>query len=256
MARNRRPYNYVGIQIIARNTIGSGNQVVGMSLDTNEVDAITFDSFSTLVDPHSAQEVIEDLVDDPGSLVSEWHPLAVQYATVANVIDEYSTYFELHRAALDDLLRNRGCVLSDEELARLTNVYHQLEPFDDVEWSFGQLTSTDFTLAILSNGDPEMLESLIVTTGIDSLVSATISADEIQIFKPDKRLYLHAADRLDVNPEWIVHVGAGWGDVLGANNAGFQTVWVNRCNRPWRSFGPEPDLQVPSLSNLVTEFRT
>lgn len=222
-----------------------------MTLDPSCVQTITFDSYSTLVDPLSARCVLEGYVDDPDWVASRWHTLAVQYATVANYLDTYRTYYDLHRDALAYLLESRGVDVSEAELTEMTDIYYDLKPFDDVRRGMERLADAGYTLAILSNGDPEMLESLVETTETDDLLETTVSAEEIETFKPDARLYEHAADRLDTPIDELLHVGAGWGDIIGCTHAGAQSIWLNRKQEPWPRFDVDPDVIVESMDELV-----
>lgn len=221
-----------------------------MALDAEAAETVTVDSFGTLVDPRSAKRVLEGIVPDPDALVEQWHAVAAQYATFANYVDAYETYFDLHVAALSHLAGEQGVDLSPGDAGELTGVYHDLDPYDDVGGAVRRLDDAGYDLAVLSNGDPPMLESLAATTGIEDRLTALISADEIRTFKPDAALYEHAADRLGVAPGAIVHVSAGWGDVMGAMHAGMQGVWVDRGRHPWPPIGPDPDLTVDSLADL------
>lgn len=222
-----------------------------MTLDTDRIHTITFDSYSTLVDPRSAGRVLEEYTDEPEAVAARWHSLAVRYAIVANHVDAYRTYYELHTDALAFLLADRGYDLSDEKIEELTDVYYDLDPFDDVRRGFERLSEAGYTLAILSNGDPDLLESLVETTDTGDLLETTISADEIRTFKPDAELYEHAADRLDASIESILHVGAGSDDIMGTTHAGMQGAWLNRSDSPWPRFDGDPDAIVDSMDELV-----
>lgn len=224
-----------------------------MSIDASRVRAVTLDSFSTLVDPRSAARVLESIVDDPETFARQWHARAVRYATVATPIGVYESYLSLHRYALEDLLRERSGTVEalDRELDRLTAVYHDLDPFDDVEAAIRRLDAAGYRVAILSNGDPDMLSSMVGAIDGKGAIEMTISAGEVGVFKPHEGLYRHAADRLGVPIGTIVHAGAGWGDVVGCMHAGMQGVRVDRFGDPWPSFGPRPDHVVTSLEDLA-----
>lgn len=222
-----------------------------MVLNPDSIETVTFDSFSTLVDLESTVPAIEDYVEDPISFVHEWHDRAVHYSIVANYINAYETYYRLHRHALEYLLASRGIEVSDNKLDEMVSIYHDMEPFDDVRPGMAQLHEAGFDLGIISNGDPPMLDSLVRVAEIDDFVSETISADEIKIHKPARDLYEHAADRLNVGPESVVHVTNGRFDAQGAKHAGMQGIWFNRDQSPVDSFGPEPDLIIDSMYELV-----
>ncbi|MFN5350275.1 MAG: HAD family hydrolase [Polaromonas sp.] len=59
-----------------------------------------------------------------------------------------------------------------------------------------------------------------------------------------------AAGAVDVSPEHVLHIGDDPGlDVLGALNAGMQTVWLNRPDHAWMH-DSTPHLSVTSLKQL------
>ena len=222
-----------------------------MALDTDRIATVTFDSFSTLVDVDSTATAVEKYVDDPVAFAREWHARAVTYGMVADDIDVYETYYELHRDALEYLLAAEGTTVSDDELDEMVAVYRDMDPFDDVRDGFDRLAAAGYDLGIVSNGDPAMLESLVEAVGVDDVLTATVSAGEIQRYKPAVELYEHAADRLDARPDAIAHVSNGQFDVQGAMHAGMQGVWLDRQEAPLDPFGPDPDCVVGSVDELV-----
>lgn len=221
-----------------------------MVFDSTQVDVVTFDSFSTVVDVDSTATAVEGYVEDPVAFAREWHSRAATYGMVANHLDAYETYYDLHRDALEYLLAREGRSPPDDELDGIVSVYYEMDPFDDVREGMERLRETGYDLGIVSNGNPEMLDSMVQVAGIGDLLAETISADEIERHKPARELYHHAADRLDVDPADIAHVSNGYVDVQGAVTAGMQGVWLDRQNNPPDPFGPDPDLAVGSMDAL------
>lgn len=222
-----------------------------MNIERDQITVVTFDSFSTLVDPQSAGRVLEGYVDNPAAVAAEWHSLAVQFATLAAHVDLNPTYYELHRDALRYLLESHEIEVSDAVLDEMTDVYYDLSPFDDVRSGIESLSSAGYRIAILSNGNLAMLESLVETTDIGEFIETTISAAAVGTFKPDPKLYQEAAASLDVPTEQIVHIGAGWGDIVGCMNAGMQGLWLNRAGTPWPQFDGNPDAIADSMPDVV-----
>lgn len=218
--------------------------------DSGRTDVVLFDSYGTLVDTTSAARVLDGLVDDPAAVARDWRRRALFYSVVAGDLDQYETYFELHRAGLRDALRAVGVDLGDERLRELNEVYYDLDPFADVARSFERLADAGYRPSILSNGNPEMLDALVATAGIADSVDTVVSADEIRTLKPARALYDHAATRVDTPPEHIAHATAHWMDVQGAIHAGMASVFLDRGDGQWPSFGPGPSLVVESLDDL------
>lgn len=221
-----------------------------MPVASSRITTVTFDSFSTLVDVDSTASAIAEYVDDPIPFAREWHDRAAAYGMIANYLDAYDTYFNLHCDALDYLLTQRGVSLSNSELEEITEIYYEMEPFDDVYDGITQLRDAGYTVGVISNGDPKMLDALGRVTGLADVLSVMVSADEIQLHKPAQDLYEHAASRLDTVVEEVVHVSYGYVDVQGAMHAGMAGVWINRVDAPPDPFGPDPDATIESIYDL------
>ncbi|MFB6206501.1 MAG: haloacid dehalogenase type II [Haloglomus sp.] len=218
--------------------------------DAGRVEAVTFDSYGTLVDTGAAARVLEGVVDDPEAVARRWRENALFFSVVAGPLDEYATYFDLHLDGLRDALRAADHDLDDERIQELNGVYHDLDPYPDVAGGFARLAEAGYDPSILSNGDPAMLDSLVDTVGIEASVAELVSADEIRTFKPAAELYEHAAERLGTPVERVAHVTAHWMDVQGASKAGMQGVWLRRGDGDWTSFSGEPSIVVESLDAL------
>lgn len=222
-----------------------------MSFESERVTTVTFDSYSTLVDVDAAERALADAVDDPEPVSKLWRARSLEYTFVANEIDAYQPFYEMNRDALQYALDAHDVDLSDDERDDVLAVYHELDVFEDVHDGLEQLRDAGYDCYVVSNGNPEMLESMVDHADIGDLLADTISADEVETFKPDRELYRHAAARTGTPIDEIAHVTAGWFDVMGAQHAGMQGVWVDRKGLPWEPFDGEPNLTVESFYDLV-----
>lgn len=222
-----------------------------MRFAPDSVRTVTFDSYSTLVDVEAAERALADRVPDPGPVSDLWRSRSLEYTFVANHTDAYKPFYEVNRDALQYALDVFGVDLSTEERDAILAVYHELDVFTDVRDGIEQLRDAGYPCYVVSNGNPEMLASMVDHAGIGDLVADTISADEVRRFKPDAELYRHAAARTGTPIERIVHVTAGWFDVMGARHAGMQSAWVNRKAQPWDPFDGDPDLTIETFYDLA-----
>lgn len=225
-----------------------------MAFDPNAVETVTFDSYSTLVDVDAAETALATRVDDPEPISRLWRSRSLEYAMVSNFTDTYQPFFEMLRDALTYALDAHGVEVQPAERDEILSVYHELDVFDDVRDGMERLRDAGFDLYVVSNGNPEMLESLVSHAGIGDLVRDTVSADEVETYKPAAELYRHAAARTGTPIGSIAHVSAGWFDVQGAIHAGMQGVWVDRKGSPWEPFGTDPDLTVETFHELAAEL--
>lgn len=222
-----------------------------MSLDTDGIDVLTFDSFSTLVDVEAAASVLEGIADDPAAIASLWRSRAVMYSLLAGPLDQYTTYSELHRYGLEFAATVHDLSLTDAEIAEINEIYFDLPPFDDVLPTVEQLYDAGYDLYIITNGEPAMVRGLLDSTQIGNYITDTISAHELKTFKPNAALYQRAAERANATPSAMAHVSAAVFDVRGAQQIGMQGVWLNRAGHQTDPFGEQPTSVVESLHELA-----
>lgn len=222
-----------------------------MSLDAGRLETITFDSYSTLVDVDAVESALAARVDEPEAVSRHWRTRSLQYTMVANHIDAYDTFYELNRDALQHALDTHGVDLPADERDEILAAYHELRVFDDVRDGIERIRDAGCECYVLSNGNPEMLASMVDYADIGDLLEGTISADEVETFKPSAELYRHAAARTGTPIDRIAHVSALWFDVMGASAAGMTGIHLNRTDAPWETFGSEPDYTAASIHDIA-----
>ena len=83
-------------------------------------------------------------------------------------------------------------------------------------------------LALLTNGPSDIQRRKLASTGLEECFEAVFISGELGIGKPDVRIFLHAAQVLQVPTSEIVMIGDSWErDVIGAVNAGMSAVWIS-----------------------------
>ncbi len=121
--------------------------------------------------------------------------------------------------------------------------------FDDA-LAFLEFLSARYPVVALSNGNASLQ-----TIGLAKYFTASLSAQEFGVGKPDPRIFQASAEAAQVLPEQVLHIGDDAAlDVLGALDCGMQTVWVNREDHPW-THDREPHETVASLAELVALFK-
>jgi 2-haloacid dehalogenase len=218
-----------------------------MSFDPDAVETVTVDSYGTLVDPSAAVDALDDHVEDTDSISDLWRTKSIEYTMVGNFVDAYQPFYDMNRDALRYALSAHGVDLDDETVEEILAVYHELEVYEDVRDGIDRLIDGGYPVYVVSNGNPEMLESMVAHAEIGDLIEDAISAHEVRTFKPDVEIYRHAAARTGTPIESIAHVAGPPFDIQGSKHAGMQGVRLDRTGDPWGSFGAEPDLTVESF---------
>ena len=225
-----------------------------MAFDPDRVSTITFDSYSTIVDVDAVEAALAAHVDDPEPVSRLWRARSLEYTFVANHTDAYQPFYAMNRDALEHALAAHGVDLTEDEREAILETYHDLDVFGDVRRGIERLREGGYDCYVVSNGNPAMLDSMVEGAAIGDLLENTISADEIETFKPDPEIYRHAAGRTGTPIDGIAHVSAGWFDVQGAMHAGMQGVWADRKGSPWDPFDGEPDYTIETFHDLADEL--
>lgn len=227
-----------------------------MSFTPTAVETVTVDSYGTLVDPFSVDQTLAEYVEPVESVAERWRSRSLMYTMVSNFTDRYQTFYEMNRDALRFALESHGINLSSSDIEDILSTYHDLDPYPGVREGLEAITDAGYDVYVLSNGDPEMLESMVASAGIEDVIADQISADEIRTFKPDVEIYRHAAARTGTPIESIAHVAGPTFDVQGAMHAGMQGVWIDRGSGPWDPSAPDPDLILETFlefADVLTE---
>lgn len=225
-----------------------------MPFDPDRVETVTVDSYGTLVDPFATVGALAEHVPEARveRIAVEWRARSILYTMVGNAIGVYRPFYELNREALAYAAATNGAELSAEQVDDVLSVYHQLDVFPDVREGLQRITEAGFDVSVLSNGNPEMLASMVDHAELGAVLADTISADEIERFKPDPEIYRHGAARTGTPIDRVLHVAGPAFDVLGAANAGMQAAWLARGDDRWESFaGREPHLRADTFHDVA-----
>ena len=216
---------------------------------------LCFDAFGTLFDTDSVRHRLRERLDAPAGIVdavvARWRDKQLSYSYQLALMGDYRPFSAVTDDALDYALAYHGFHPSALDVDAVMGAYEALDPFDDVAPTLDRLADDGHRLAVLSNGDPALLEAVVENAGLADRFEAVVSADEVETFKPAPAVYERAAERLDapLGECWLVSSNA-W-DAAGAAHAGMGVAWVNRSADPPERIGGEPDLEVPSLPPLV-----
>jgi putative hydrolase of the HAD superfamily len=89
------------------------------------------------------------------------------------------------------------------------------------------LKAKGYVLAIISNNDgrtEEKCEEVSIREYFDIILDST----NVDLIKPDSRIFEHALNKLGLSTSEAIHVGDMYGsDVMGGMNAGLDVIWLN-----------------------------
>jgi 2-haloacid dehalogenase len=176
------------------------------------------------------------------ALATLWRSKQLQYTLLRSMMNRYEDFWQVTQDGLVHTARALKLDLTPDKRTRLMDAYMTLAAFPDVKPGLQQLKAMGLRLAVLSNGEPKMLESAVRSAGIADLLDAVISVDEVRVFKPSPRVYDLAATRLNIPKSSIGFVSSNSWDVNGAGAAGLTTFWIQRV-----SAEPPEELGYPAV---------
>jgi 2-haloacid dehalogenase len=216
------------------------------------VSTYVFDAYGTLLDVHSATARHTTRLGETAAAFSQtWRTKQLEYSWVSSLMQRYRDFWALTEDALDFAMARHG--ITDRALrADLLAAYETLDAYPEVRPTLAALRTRGCRTALLSNGSPTMLARAVQAAGLGELLDATLSVDELRIYKPDPRVYGLVGRHLGVANDAVSFQSSNAWDIAGADAFGFRTVWVNRTNQPGEYRPQGPFRVVTDLGALLT----
>jgi 2-haloacid dehalogenase len=214
------------------------------------VRAFVFDAYGTLFDVASAAARHRSSLGDKHAALSQlWRQKQLEYSWLRTLMGRHADFAEITADALDYALE--ALALPAHLRDRLLEIYLRLDAYPDASSTLKSLRARGLKTAILSNGTPSMLETIVKEAKLEPLFDALLSIESLGRYKPVPAVYQLAVDRLGVEPAQIGFVSANGWDAAGASAFGFRTVWVNRANAPLDRLPARPLAQIRQLAGLL-----
>lgn len=214
---------------------------------------VVFDAYGTLLDVHGAMRAHAGVLPPDWEAISaEWRQKQLEYAWVRSLTGpgQHRDFWTVTQDALDYVCARHR--ISDPATYRaLLDSYRRLPAFPEAPGALHGVRARGWTAAVLSNGDPAMLENGVRSAGLRDLLDAVISAEAAGTFKPDPRVYALVTARFGCAPGDVAFVSANAWDTQGAAEAGFRCVRVNRSGAPDEYGLRGRTLEVADLAGLA-----
>lgn len=114
-----------------------------------------------------------------------------------------------------------------------------------------QALEGQYKLGIVTNGVPDLQQDKLEGSGLGVQFQATVISGQLDIGKPDRGIFDHICQQLEVEPSQCVMVGDNAErDIAGAINAGIKSVWVERGFKP-KDPRYQADLEVNNMLEML-----
>ncbi|HEX6692945.1 MAG TPA: haloacid dehalogenase type II [Burkholderiales bacterium] len=211
------------------------------------IDVLLYDAYGTLWDVHSVMKRCERCWPGKGMAVSQvWRTKQLEATWLRSLMGRYVPFSTVTREALGFACEALHLPLQADHESELMGEYLKLAPFPDVADALMRKQAA--RTGILSNGSPDMLEPLVLHSGLK--FDAVLSVDAAKVFKPAPQAYQLAVEHFGVPKERIGFVSSNFWDAAGAKSFGFTVYWINRAGVAAERLGFQPDRVVKSLAAL------
>jgi len=214
------------------------------------IKAIIFDAYGTLFDVNSAAEKCKERLGDKWEgFANYWRTTQLEYTWLRSLMRRHKDFWQITEDSLDKSMNFYN--IDNSMRSELLNLYKVLSPFTEVSDALKKLKKSNYKLAILSNGTPDLLNELVISNQLKDIFDDIFSVEEVGIFKPDSKVYDLPINKYNIEKNEVLFLSANTWDVSGAGNYGYNTVWVNRNNNIFDKLDFEPNKQISNLSELL-----
>jgi len=222
----------------------------------SDVKVCMFDQYGTVVDMQGGLVAIatpflkeKGWKGNPNSFVTWWRRTHFEDSMIDALLHrEHTPYREIGHRAVSHVMDRAKIKYTKDEVRYLVGEIEKLKPFPEVPEALAKLR-TRYKLVVLSNGDPDMLETAKRYHKVP--FDKVISVAEANSFKPHVATYTKAAEIVGLKPEQILFVANHAFDCIGAKSAGMRTAFIDRRSRPFGESPHQPDILVPTMKDLA-----
>jgi 2-haloacid dehalogenase len=212
--------------------------------------ACVFDAYGTLFDVAAAAARCRDaLGGEADRLAALWRDKQLQYTWLRAAQGRHADFWQVTQDALDFAMETLA-VTETGLRERLMQLYLSLDSFPEVPPVLRRLRGAGLTLAILSNGTPQMLAAAVENAGLGGAFDEVLSVEAVGVYKPHPAVYRLACERLGLAAGAIAFISSNAWDAHAAAGFGMRVVWCNRSAQRQERLPGRPDREIRSLAEL------
>lgn len=192
--------------------------------------AVAFDMIETTFSLEGVRATLIEL-GFPGHALEIWFARTLRDAFAMAATDSFAPFRTLLDFNLEEAARSYGITTDQRRKDHVLGQFAALPAHPDAAEAFETLRGAGIPIFALTNGAAAGTEQLLQRANLRELFAGLISVDEIQVFKPRREIYHHAARIARVLPSEMALIAAHAWDVHGAKQAGLVTGFVARGQR-------------------------
>jgi len=213
---------------------------------------LAFDVYGTLIDPLRIEETLRPFFGERARPAAElWRAKQLEYSFRRALMKRYKDFNVCTAEALQLVSDQMRVALSAEQRSQILQQYGRLPAYPDAAPALRTLNQAGCRMVACSNGTEAAVRGLLQHAALWSQLSAVVSVDGLQTFKPDPAVYEYLSAQAGTAKDNLWLISSNPFDVIGAKACGLRSAWVRRDSD--RVFDPwefQPDLIVQSLEEL------
>lgn len=211
-----------------------------------------FDAYGTLFNLHAAAERYRDEIGPAWQQLSQtWRTKHIEYSWHHAFTGKPATFWQLADRALGYAIAVTGVKVASDLRGKLLASYRTMDAYLEVREVLLALKARGDKVAILTNGDPDMIADAVQAARLNDVFDAVVCVSEAKTFKPAARVYQLVIDRFGGTPADVSFQSSNRWDVAAAKAFGFRCVWINRTGQPDEYPDLAPDRVVSDLRALL-----
>jgi 2-haloacid dehalogenase len=222
-----------------------------------EIKVLAFDQYGTIVDMQGGlTKAVTPFLKakgwsgDPSSFVTWWRRTHFENSMIDALLDRgHTPYRQIGHRAVSNVMDRCGLEYTQTEVTNLVSEIERLKPFPDVVSALEKLRAAGYKLAILSNGDRDMLKTAGPHIGFP--FDHVISVQEAGYFKPHWSTYAKACEIIGAERSSILFVANHAFDCIGAKSYGMRSAFIDRRKRPFGETPHQPDIIAENFVALA-----
>ncbi|MGP2484489.1 haloacid dehalogenase type II [Pantoea eucalypti] len=213
-----------------------------------------FDVNETLLDTTELNRVVAQRLGDRPERAEAWFTSLLHHSLVESVTGSWHNFGDIAEAVLQMTATRYGITLP-ADATPLADIIAAMPAHPDVAAGLSALQQQGFTLVALTNSSAALAEKQLSSAGLARLFTRILSVEQVQVYKPDLKVYQWAMQEMDQPASQCMMVAAhGW-DVGGAKRAGMKTAFVTRKGQALYPLAPAPDLIVSDIGTLAAKLK-
>ncbi len=217
---------------------------------------ITFDAYSALLDIEGSmvpvlKKYFPDKADpDLLTAFRAWRTRQWDYILLSENLEKgFHTFRYITYSTLEYTLKKFKLELDESGKQALVNAWGDLKAWPEAQKVLKEVQNRGYKIAILSNGDYDLLKPLCVSTGIE--FDDIFCGEHAQHYKPNPAIYKVPFEKHGLKVDELLHIAGSPFDMMGAKSAGILCGWSNRLNEVTIDKKYSPDYEWGSLSGVL-----